>query len=195
MIRQAALCLLFLLGACSTVETSGLAAPVAQSLRQDRIQLRVHTGDEQMDRLVYEMAYQQFADVIPLREREPYTGYFEVTFASKTAGAYIGSSSTVAQASGTGYAWYTGAAVSGFATANGTSSTVSSGSVLEWQNSTMLAVLKRSDGERLWSADYSYKGGWEMSGWVVNTPEEAARLVTKRLKARFTADRDGGRGR
>ena len=67
-------------------------------------------------------------------------------------------------------------------------STLSSGTFLEWQNSTMLAVLRRADGERLWSADYSYKGGWEMSGWVVNTPEEAARLVAKRLAARFAAD-------
>ena len=55
----------------------------------------------------------------------------------------------------------------------------------------MLAVLRRADGERLWSADYNYKGGWEMSGWVVNTPDEAARLVTKRLKARYVADAAG----
>ncbi len=53
----------------------------------------------------------------------------------------------------------------------------------------MLAVLRREDGERIWSADYNYKGGWEFSGWTVNTPEEAARLVSKRLRDRFLADR------
>jgi hypothetical protein len=52
----------------------------------------------------------------------------------------------------------------------------------------MLMALKHADGERLWSADYNYKGGWELSGWVVNTPEEAARLVSRRLKDRFVAD-------
>jgi hypothetical protein len=52
----------------------------------------------------------------------------------------------------------------------------------------MLIVLKRADGERLWSADCNYKGGWELSRWVVNTPEEAGRLVTKRLKDRFVSD-------
>ncbi len=56
------------------------------------------------------------------------------------------------------------------------------------QNSTMLAVLRQGDGERLWSGDYSYKGGWELSGWVVNTPEEAARLVAKRLKGQYLKD-------
>lgn len=49
----------------------------------------------------------------------------------------------------------------------------------------MLIVVKKGDGERIWTADYKYKGGWEMSGWVVNTPDEAARLVIKRLKKKF----------
>ncbi len=127
------------------------------------------------------MAYQQFSKVMPLREaKPPYTAALEVTFASTTQSGYLGSSSTVATGSATSTGWYTGGRVVG--------SALSSGTFLEWQNSTMLAVLKHTDGERLWSADYSYKGGWEMSGWVVNTPEEAARLVAKRLAARFAAD-------
>ena len=52
----------------------------------------------------------------------------------------------------------------------------------------MLAVLRQGDGERLWSGDYSYKAGWELSGWVVNAPEEAARLVAKRLKGQYLKD-------
>ena len=39
-----------------------------------------------------------------------------------------------------------------------------------------VAIVRGADGQRLYSADYKYKGGWELSGWVVNTPEEAARL-------------------
>jgi hypothetical protein len=185
--RGLGLALLLMVTGCSTVETSGLAQPQVQNLSKERIQLRVRTGNEQMDRLLYEMAYQQFADVLPLREREPYTATFDITFSSSTAGSFVGSSSTLSGATASGAGWYTG----GTATVSGVSSTVSSGTFLQWQNSIMLAVLKRDDGERLWSADYNYKGGWEMSGWVVNTPEEAARLVTKRLKARFVADRSG----
>lgn len=65
---------------------------------------------------------------------------------------------------------------------------VSSGAVLTWQNSTMMIVLKKTDGTRLWTADYNYKGGMEMSGFVVNTPDEAARLVLERLKDNFESD-------
>lgn len=57
----------------------------------------------------------------------------------------------------------------------------------------MIVVLKHGDGGRLWSADYSYKGGWELSGWVVNTPAEAARLVAKRLKDKFLTDLKKGK--
>ena len=193
MLKAVGLALLLMTAGCSTVETSGLSQPLVQNLSQERVQLRVRTGNEQMDRLVYEMAYQQFADVMPLREREPYTATFDVTFSSAAAGAYIGTSNTVSSANASGYAWYTGGGAAGVATVNGASSSVSSGTFLQWQNSTMLAVLRHADGERMWSADYSYKGGWEMSGFVVNTPEEAARLVTKRLKARWVSDRDGGK--
>jgi len=168
------------LAACSTVETTGGGAGLIGNLPAERIQLKVRTGNDRMDAIVYEMAFQQFSKVMPLREAPPYTAALEVTFASTTQSGYLGSSSTVATGSATSTGWYTGGQV--------VASTLSSGTFLEWQNSTMLAVLKHADGERLWSADYSYKGGWEMSGWVVNTPEEAARLVARRLAARFAAD-------
>jgi hypothetical protein len=117
---------------------------------------------------------------MPLREKGPYTGALEITFASSTQGAYLGSSTGIASVQPTGSGWYTGG--------RAVSTAISSGTFLEWQNSTMLAVLRGREDVRQWSADYSYKGGWEMSGWVVNTPEEAARLIIKRLAARFVAD-------
>jgi hypothetical protein len=153
---------------------------VANLPPNERIQLRVRTGNDQMDALVYELAYEQFSTVMPLREKEPYTGTLEITFASSTQGGFLGSSSSATDIHPTGAGWYTGG--------HAVSAALSGGAFLEWQNSTMLAVLRNTDGERLWSADYSYKGGWEMSGWVVNTPEEAARLIVKRLAARFASD-------
>jgi hypothetical protein len=165
---------------CSTVQTTGNGPALAANLANERIQLKVRTGDDQMDALVYEMAYQQFSPVMPLREKEPYTAALEITFVSSAQSGFLGSSSTLATGHVTSSGWYTGG--------RAVSTTLSGGTFLQWQNSTMLAVLRHTDGERLWSADYSYKGGWEMSGWVVNTPEEAARLITKRLAARFMAD-------
>ncbi|MBS0411902.1 MAG: hypothetical protein JSR86_18430 [Proteobacteria bacterium] len=194
MLRRVLLLGVFALGACSTVETSGagLASPSPTS-SNDRIQLRVHTGNEHMDQVVYEIAYQQFSQVLPLREAEPYTGALEITFTSESQNAFLATSNAFTTGNGTANVWYTGGHV-GTVTANGSSTTtsVASGTTLEWQNSTMLAVLKNNDGARLWSADYSYKGGWELSGWVVNTPEEAARLVAKRLKAQYVKDTHRG---
>jgi hypothetical protein len=183
MLRRSLVLLVLALAGCSTVETSGGGPGLATTLQNERIQLRVRTGNPQMDALVYELAYEQFSSVMPLREKEPYTETLDLTFASSTQGGFLGTSTAIATGHATTTGWYTGGQV--------VSTAMSAGAFLEWQNSTMLAVLKREDGERLWSADYSYKGGWEMSGWVVNTPEEAARLIVKRLKTRFVADEQG----
>jgi hypothetical protein len=180
MLRALLIVGLTLLAGCSTMATSGGGAPMAAVLPTERIQLKVRTGNDQMDALVYELAYQQFSNVMPLREEGPYTGTLEITFASSTQGAFLGSSTDIASVRPTGSGWYTGG--------RAVSTSITTGTFLEWQNSTMLAVLRGPDGQRQWSADYSYKGGWEMSGWVVNTPEEAARLIVKRLAARFVAD-------
>jgi hypothetical protein len=52
----------------------------------------------------------------------------------------------------------------------------------------MLITIKSKEGKRLWGADYSYKGGWEMSGWTVNTPSEAAKLCIERLVKMFSSE-------
>ncbi len=68
------------LSACSTVQTSGISGQVSESLNQERVQLRVRTGNDQMDKIVYEMVYQQFSDILPIKEKSPYTSYLDITF-------------------------------------------------------------------------------------------------------------------
>jgi hypothetical protein len=182
MIRAFLILTLLTLAACSTVETTGGGAPLAEALPTERIQLKINTGDDHMDALVYELAFEQFSKVMPLTEKGPFSAALEITFASTGQSGFLGSATSVGQGSGHSTGWYTGG--------RAVSTSLSSGAFLTWQNSTMLAVLKGEDGTRQWSADYSYKGGWEMSGWVVNTPEEAARLIVKRLAARFKGDED-----
>jgi len=58
----------------------------------------------------------------------------------------------------------------------------------KWQNSTMLMVIKSGDGARLWTGEYTYKGGMELSSFSVNAPAEAAKLVSKRMAAKFESD-------
>lgn len=177
------------LSGCSSVETQKTATPLAAIQSTERFQLLVRTGNGVMDKLIYEMAYQQFGGLVPLREKEPYTGVMEITFASSDQSMFVSTSSTVGNATAYGSGWYSGSGyVGGTAAVSGNSTTVGVGGAFTWQNSTMFIVLKKQDGERLWTADYNYKGGWEMSGWVVNTPDEAARLVIKRLKQKFLDD-------
>ena len=178
-----------LFSGCSSVQTQKTNAPLATIQSSERFQLLVRTGNVVMDKLVYEMAYQQFSGLVPLREKEPYTGVMEITFVSSDQTAFVGASSTLGNATAYGSGWYSRTGyIGGTATISGSSTTVSSSGSFTWQNSTMFIVLKKEDGERLWTADYNYKGGWEMSGWSVNTPDEAARLVIKRLKQKFEDD-------
>lgn len=59
-----------------------------------------------------------------------------------------------------------------------------------WQNSTMLVVIHSGSGERLWSAEYTYKGGWELSSLTGTTVAESARTVVKRVARRFAKEHD-----
>ena len=184
--------LALLLTACSSVQTSGLVQSAPTFDKTERIELRVQTGNPQIDRILYEAAFQQFSDVMPLREREPYSGTFDLTFTSTTQSAFVGSSSSTSSYNGTVTGWYGPSNYSAALNGSSNTATVSSGSVFNWQNSVMTAILRDSDGERLWSATYDYKGGWEMSGYTVNTPAEAAVLVAKRLKKQYVKDLAGG---
>lgn len=58
----------------------------------------------------------------------------------------------------------------------------------KWQNSTMLLIIKSKDGERLWTGEYNYKGGMELSGFWINSPTEAAKLISNRIVDKFVSD-------
>jgi hypothetical protein len=181
--------LIFILTGCSSVKTYKSPISLGNIKSSERFQLRVRTGDPVMDNLVYEMAFQQFGNDLPLKESEPYTGFMEITFVSSDQSAFVGSSTSLSVINANGQGWYTGKGLVGStAKISSMGTSISSGTTLTWQNSTMLIVLKKTDSTRLWMADYNYKGGWEMSGFVVNTPDEAARLVLERLKEKFEDD-------
>ena len=151
---------------CSTVETQKASVSLASIQATERFQLLVRTGNAVMDRLVYEMAFQQFGSLLPLREKQPYTGVMEITFTSTGETWFVGTSNTVGSATAFGSGWFSGNGyVGGTANMIGNSTTVSTGGSSTWQISTMMIVLKKSDGERLWTADYNYKGTWEMSAF------------------------------
>ncbi|HED16327.1 MAG TPA: hypothetical protein ENI64_05885 [Gammaproteobacteria bacterium] len=181
--------LALILSSCSSVKTNKASVSLASINESESFQVLVRTGSPLMDKLVYEIVFLNFSDVLPLKEKEPFSGVMEITFVSTDQSTFVGSSNTVGNATAYGSGWYSGNGYAGgSATISGSSTTLSSGGSITWQNSTMLIVLKKANGERLWVADYNYKGGWEMSGWSVNTPDEAARLVVARLREKFQED-------
>jgi hypothetical protein len=175
------------LSGCSSMETRAIGGKV--SLQEHApYEVRVRTPSESLSALVYEFAVQELGKSIDIAEHEPGKGAIEVTFASQGESAFMGTAVTTSNAQAYSSGWYTGNTYYGSGSAHGTSTTVSSGSSFTWQNSTLFIVIRDGNGRRLYSVDYKYKGGWELSGWVVNTPEEAARLCIERAHKQLVKD-------
>lgn len=188
--------LILALNACSSMQTYSSFQDVQTIVKNQSYQVRVRTGNEVMDKITYEFAYLEFGKYLPIAEKGSFTGTVDIIFSSSSESAFIGSSAGYATTTGYVNGWYTG---TGYIGATGSATTVggsiSSGGTFTWQNSTMIVILKDNDGKRLWSADYKYKGGWEMSGWSVNTPQEAARLCVQRVAEKLKQDLQGNNNR
>ncbi len=166
---------------CSTVETAGPGLGARSTSAEQRIQLKVRTGDPDLDAVLYDEAFLPFAAVMPLRETGPFDSALEITFASVSQSGFGGAPASASRAKSAN--WYSGRSRAHLRGG--------SGGLFSWQDSVMEAVLKGADGERLWAADYAYHGGWELSGFTTSTPAQAARLIARRLAARYALDMRG----
>jgi hypothetical protein len=176
---------------CSTVSTQ--VAPLAsQEASKGKYTILVRTGNPGLDRVVHEVAVMEFGQLLNVNENEAQlnqSGKLEITFQSTSDGGFMGSPTTISPADAAATGWYDGGSYwGGTGYPPGVGNDIPSGAMLNWQNSTMLITLKDANGTRLWSADYEYKGGSDISGFWINTPDEAARLCLKRLKARMRKD-------
>jgi hypothetical protein len=176
---------------CSTVSTR-IAPLASQEVSKEKYSILVRTGNPSLDKILHEFAVMEFGQLLNINEDESQvsrSGKLEILFESSSDGGLLSSSSAVSPADSTATGWYDGDRYwGGTGYSPGTSSELPSGSMLTWQYSTMLMNLKDANGNRLWSADYEYKGGSDISGFWVNTADEAARLCVKRLKARMQRD-------
>jgi hypothetical protein len=145
-----------------------------------------------MDKILHGFAVMEFGQLLNINENEAQldqSGKLEITFESSSDGGLLSSSSSISLADSPATGWYDGEQYwGGTGYSSRTSGEIASGSMLSWQNSTMLITLKNASGTRLWSADYEYKGGSDISGFWVNTADEAARLCVKRLKEHMKKD-------
>jgi hypothetical protein len=177
------------LSGCSSVETYNNARSFPEYENNGSYSIKVRTQDQSLSQYTYEVAFLKFSQILDISEKEDAKGSIEITFSSKGQSAFVGSSSSSTMTNAYGSAWYTGAnhanlSGSAYSTTTGTTS----GSTFDWQNSNMLITIKDRNGKRLWSADYTYKGGWELSGWAVNTSADAAKLCVDRLVRKFKSE-------
>ena len=182
------LALLAVLSGCSSMQSSVGSGGHVRLSEHAPFEIQVRTPSAGLSPIVYELAVQEFGKSLDIAEHGPGKGVIEVMFSSQGDSAFFGSSTTSTTGRVYGSGWYTGNTFYGAATSTGVATTVSSGASFTWQNSTMIVVVRDKEGRRLYTADYDYKGGWEISGWVVNTPEEAARLCIERVRKQMAND-------
>ena len=180
-------CLVLLLSACSEMQTRPAVNSGSDLLTAQPFAVFVQ-NDNGIAPIVYEFAVEELGSTVRIAENGPANGRIDITFSSSTQSMYIGSASSTSSGYVSGSAWYSGNTTYFSGQGTGTTNTIASGSTLDWQNSTMIVVIRDAAGNRLWSADYKYKGGWELSGWVVNTPAEAARLCLQRIDKKLRFD-------
>ncbi|MFL9936452.1 hypothetical protein P0D88_47445 [Paraburkholderia sp. RL18-103-BIB-C] len=182
------LVILAALSGCSSIQSSVGSGEHVMLREQAPFVVQVRTPSPGLSAIVYELAVQELGKSLDIAERGPGKGVIEVMFSSRDDNAFLGSSTSSSTAQTYGSGWYTGNTVYGSASTTSVANTVSSGATFTWQNSTILVVVRDKEGRRLYTADYDYKGGWELSGWVVNTPEEAARLCIQRVRKQMAKD-------
>lgn len=186
--RSLPLLFVAVLGGCSSMQSSVTNREHLAGKDQAPFIVRVRTPSPGLAPIVYELAVQEFGKSVDIAEGGPGKGSIEVMFSSHDDSAFFGSSATSTTAQSYGSGWYSGNAAYGSVSSTAQATSISSGTSFTWQNSTMIVVIRDKDGHRLYTADYDYKGGWELSGWVVNTPEEAARLCIQRVRKQMAQD-------
>ncbi len=172
--------------------TTQVAPLASQQVRNGKYAILVRAGDPGMDKILYKIAVMEFGQLLNIDKNGTQIdqrGRLEITFANTSEGGLLDSASTISAADSRAVGWYNGNGYwGGTAYPSGTSTALEPGTMLNLQNSTMLITLKDTNGIQLWTASYNYNGEWEMSGFWVNTPDKAARLCVKRLKARMERD-------
>ena len=138
---------------CSSMQTNVKNKGDVKLSKYGSYTIQVRTPSPNLSSLVYEFAVQEFSKSLDIAEKEKGNGTIEIIFSSQGESAFMGSSTTTANAQGYGSGWYTGNTYYNTAHVQGQATTVSSGETFTWQNSTLFVVVRDSKGHRLYSAE------------------------------------------
>jgi hypothetical protein len=134
-----------------------------------------------MDRIIYESASIEFGKYLAISKTDSYRGIIEIIFAGTQDSSFLDATTDFATSSVGGDAWYTGSGYIGLSGSNPTLETGdTSASTDRPEKRTMRIHIKGAHAERLWTADYKYKGDLTVSSLSPDTEEKAAKIsITK----------------
>jgi len=191
MIRLSMIIVFFIIvvGACSTMRTEKGADSFSSLADNQPYQMRVRSGHSIMDRIIYESALIEFGKYFTLSETDSYRGTIEIIFAGISDSSFLDSTTDFTTSSILGNAWYIGSGYIGLSGSDSKHETGStSASTVMPEDSTMRINIKGSQEERLWTADYKYKGDLERSFYTSDTEEKAAKFCIKKIAGKLKDD-------
>jgi len=172
---------------CSTSHTYKVHGNLNELTEREGYQLKVKSGNYSIDKAIYAAANKYFGQRIPIKKNGPFGGIINITFSAGKQ-TYIGVQPGFETNQNVRECWYSGNGYEGNDKDCKLATEVVSGSLLTWQNALMVIMIKDMDNNVFWSADYTYRGGYELSGFVVNSADKAAELSIKRLAGTFDID-------
>lgn len=178
-----------LLSGCSVARSRKHGAGFHYVMANQTYQVRVRTGNIEMDRVVHAFASSDFRRYTTISEEGPFDGYIEITFKSELKKMFGGSSQGYAGNIKYGDAWYTGEDSGPDAGERAKAKKeIESKGLFSWQNSEMLLTFRDSAGSELWSSSYEYIGSRDVASIVFHDADSVAKVCLARIIMQFEKD-------
>lgn len=174
---------------CSTMRTEKGIDSVSTLVDNQPYQIRVRSGHSVMDRIIYESASIEFGRYLSISKTDSYRGIIEIIFAGTQDSSFLDATTDFATSAVGGDAWYTGKGYIGLSGSNPTLETGdTSVSTDRPEKRTMRVHIKGAHAERLWTADYKYKGDLTASSLSPDTEEKAAKISIRKIAEKLKDD-------
>jgi hypothetical protein len=148
-------------------------------------QVRVRTGNLALDQRVYSATIDILSRYLPISGEASYTGFIEVIFSSTLGQGVLGSKPAYSASVVYGDKWFTDSTNAELLSPMEVES--NEGGIIRWQKSWMKLTIKDLKDNKLWSSEYTYKGGQDITG-LMNKTNEGANLCLDRIVSKFKSD-------
>jgi hypothetical protein len=156
---------------CGAVKTAP-GADLRAAVQNGSYTLSVKSDSAGLDALLYPMAVEELAPLLPIGTEAPVSGEVQVLF------------STTQTLSDPSVGFGVGSAVGTWGSAASSSESVASGGPRAYLDGSLLVVVRDSGGRQLWFADCKHKGRFSLAA----TPQDVARMCLQRVARKLGDD-------